>query len=70
MTRHHGQLSSCPISEKTKDLPLRKLSYGWTDGKTTNKWTDGNESDFIACSQLTLRVQKKNSSSPNHIQHS
>ena len=33
ITRYHGQLSSCTISEKTNDPILRKLSDGWTDGR-------------------------------------
>ena len=40
VTRHHGQLSSWTIPEKTIDPILRKLSDGWTGGQT-----DG--SDFI-----------------------
>ena len=32
VTRYHGQLSSCAISEKTNDPILRKLSDGQTDG--------------------------------------
>ena len=32
-TRYYGQLSSCTMSEKTNDPILRKLSYGWTDGR-------------------------------------
>ena len=36
VTRYHGQLSSCTISEKPNDSILRKLSDGQTD-----------ESDFI-----------------------
>ena len=40
VTRYHGQLSSCTISDKTNDPILRKLSDGWTDGQT-------DESDFI-----------------------
>ena len=45
ITRCHGQLSSCTISEKTKDPFLTKLTEGWTDGQT-----DGQTgmSDFIA----------------------
>ena len=39
VTRYHGQLSSCTISEKTNDPILRKLSDGRTDGQT-------DESDF------------------------
>ena len=38
VTRYHGQLSSCTISEKTNDPILRKLSDvrtdGWTDRRT------------------------------------
>ena len=34
VTRCHGQLSSCAISEKTNDPIWRKLSDGWTDGQT------------------------------------
>ena len=34
VTRYHGQLSSCTISEKTNDPILRKLSDGWTNGRT------------------------------------
>ena len=40
VTRYHGQLSSCTISEKTYDPILRKLNDGWTDGQA-------GESDFI-----------------------
>ena len=31
VTRHHGQLSSCTIPEKTNDPVLRKVSDGQTD---------------------------------------
>ena len=31
VTRYHGQLSSCTISEETNDPILRKVSDGWTD---------------------------------------
>ena len=44
VTRYHGQLSSCAISEKTNDPFLRKFSDGRTDGQTPRK-TD--ESDFM-----------------------
>ena len=44
VTRYHGQLSSCTISEKTNDPILRKLNDGRTDGRTDGQ-TD--ESDFI-----------------------
>ena len=48
VTRYHGQLSSCTISEKTNDLILKNFSDGltdwWTDG-----WTDSQteKKDFI-----------------------
>ena len=32
VSRYHGQLSSCTISEKTNDPILRKISDGQTDG--------------------------------------
>ena len=35
VTRYHGHLSSCTISEKTNDPILSKLSEGRTD-----RWTD------------------------------
>ena len=46
VTRYHGQLSSCTISEKTNDPILRKLSDGRTE---TDRLTDGqtDEGDFI-----------------------
>ena len=34
VTRYHGLLSSCTISEKTNDAILRKLSDGRTDRPT------------------------------------
>ena len=34
VTRYHGQLSSCTISEKTNDPILRKLSARPKDGRT------------------------------------
>ena len=37
VTRCHGQLSSCTISEKTNDPILRKLSNARTDGQTDKK---------------------------------
>ena len=48
VTRYHGQLSSCTISEKSNDRILRKLSdertgrrtEGQTDGQTDRR-TDG-----------------------------
>ena len=37
VTRFHGQLSSCTISEKINDLILRKFIDGRTDGKTDRR---------------------------------
>ena len=54
VTRYHGQLSSCTISEKSNDSILRKLSDGRTGGQT-NGQTD--ESDFLRLCQLTSSVQ-------------
>ena len=34
VTRYHGQLSSCKISEKTNDPILREFRDGQTDGQT------------------------------------
>ena len=34
VTRYHGQLSTCTISEKTNNPILRKLSDGRPDGRT------------------------------------
>ena len=34
VTRYHGQLSLCTISEKTNDPLLRIFSVGWMDGQT------------------------------------
>ena len=39
VTRYHGQLSSCTISEKTNDPILRKLSDRQMD-RRTDRWTD------------------------------
>ena len=41
VTRYHGQLSSCTISEKTNDPILRKLTDGRTDeqkDRQTDRW--------------------------------
>ena len=46
VTRYHGQLSLCTISEKTNDPIFRKLSDRWREGQTDEQ-TD--ESDFIGC---------------------
>ena len=37
VTRYHGQLSSCTISETTNDTILRKLSEGRTNGRTEKR---------------------------------
>ena len=37
VTRYHGQISSCIISEKTNTPILRKLSRGRTDGRTDGR---------------------------------
>ena len=37
VTRFRDQLSSCTISEKTKDLILRKLNHGQKDGKSDGR---------------------------------
>ena len=50
VTRYYGQLSSCTISQKSKDPILRKLSDGQTD-----RWTRVISQDAI---QLTSSVQK------------
>ena len=55
VTRYHGQLSSCTISNKPNDPILRKLSDGRTDGQTGGL-TD--ESDFIGRCRLTSSVQQ------------
>ena len=60
VTRYHGQLSSCTISEKTDNLILTKLSDGRTDGRewfhrtrstnvehlTSKTWFEGH---FVLC---------------------
>ena len=33
VSRDHGRLSSCTISEKTNDLILKKLSDEWANGR-------------------------------------
>ena len=42
VTRYHGQLSSCKISEKTNDPILRKFTGGQMDGRT-DRQADGRE---------------------------
>ena len=42
VTRYHGQLSSCTISETANDSILRKLSDGRTD-EQADRPTDGRE---------------------------
>ena len=59
VTRCHGQLSTCTISEKTKDPIFRKLSDGKTDEQTDpqrGRRTRVIPSDAV---QLTLSVQKQ-----------
>ena len=50
VTKYHGQLSSCTISEKTNDPILRKLD-GQTDGQM-------DESDFIGCCPTNVERPK------------
>ena len=50
VSRYHGQLSSCTISEKTNDPILRKLSDRQTDKP--------NESDFIRHCPMSKKVTK------------
>ena len=46
VTRYHGQLSSCTISEKTNDPILRKLSERRTEGqKEENEFIGGCQSN-------------------------
>ena len=44
VTRYHGQISECKISEKTNDPIMSKFSDGRTD-RQTDRQTD--ECDFI-----------------------
>ena len=50
VTRYHGQLSSCIISEKTDDPILRKICDKHTDG-----------CDFIGCYQTNVENPKHKS---------
>ena len=62
VTRYHGQLLSCTISEKNYDPILRKLNDGWTD-RRTDEWThkQTKESDFIGrCLTSVERPKIKN----------
>ena len=54
VTRYHGQLSPCTISE-TNDLILRKLTDRRTDRQMDDRWT---ESDFIGCCQTNVERTK------------
>ena len=56
VTRYHGQLSSCIITEKTNDAILRKLSDGRTDWQTDGQT---GESDFIGRCPTNVERQKK-----------
>ena len=59
VTRYHGQLSSCTISEKTNGPVFRKLSDGRSDRPTGWVGVAGVESDFIGRCRLTLSFQYK-----------
>ena len=62
VTRYHGQLSSCTISEKSNDPTLRKLSGRQMD-RLTDRRTEGQtmESDFIGyCPTNIERPTKEN----------
>ena len=52
VTRYHGQISSCTMSEKTNVRILRKLSYGQKDQQT-------NEVDFIGHCGTDVEHPKK-----------
>ena len=55
VTRYHGHLSSCTISEKTNDPILRKFSDdGWMDGRTDRRAKVASQ-DAVG---LTSSVQK------------
>ena len=60
VTRNHGQLSSCTISEKTNDPILRKLVMDGQTDRQTKKRTDGqtDESDFIGCCLTNIERPK------------
>ena len=51
VTRYHGQLSACTISEKY-------ISEGHTD-RQTHGWTDGWTSDFIGCCLTNVECSKR-----------
>ena len=61
VTRYHGQLSSCTISEKTNDPILRKLI-----GEQMDRWTDRqihgqmDKSDFIGCCSTNVERPTSN----------
>ena len=56
VTRYHGQLSSCTISEKTNGPFLRKFTDRWMDGPA-DRLTVGHN-DFIGCSQTNAEHPK------------
>ena len=64
VTRHHGQLSSCTVFEKTNDRILRKFSDGWTD-----RWTERqrDEHDFIQCCPTNVKNPASDTSFSLHI---
>ena len=48
VTRYHGQLSSCKISEKIND-PVLRLTYWNETDRLTYRQTDRQTSDFMGC---------------------
>ena len=60
VTRYHGQLSSCAMSEETKDPILANLSDGRTNGQTDRQM---DERDFIG--RCPTNVERPKMSSTN-----
>ena len=54
VTRYHGQLSQCTISEKTNAPILKKPSHGQTDRQTDRRTDKTDESDFIGCCSINV----------------
>ena len=52
VTRYHGQLSSCTISEKTNDPILRKVNDGQMDRQADRQM---DESDFMGCCPTNIK---------------
>ena len=68
VTRYHGQLSSCTISEKTNDPILRIVSERWTDRQTvTDRRTRVISKDAV---WLTSKSIKSASDFTKHCVHS